>query len=76
MVKEVNLVKIVNVETNEEIVREMNADESEWFSTYKMESEKKLEFDSPEEVEKRKIAKSALLGKLGITEEEAKLLLS
>jgi hypothetical protein len=66
-----NVIKIVNVETGEEIVREMNADElAQW------EADKtKAEADKLAKAE-ASAAKAALLNKLGITEDEAKLLLS
>jgi len=65
------LVKIHNVETGEIIEREMNAEElAQW------EADKaKAEADAQAKAEAA-AAKAALLEKLGITEEEAKLLLS
>ncbi len=63
--------KIVNIETGEEIEREINAEESadivrrdELMQTIYLYQENKA------------IAKAALLAKLGITDDEAKLLLS
>ena len=64
------IVKIVNAETGEEIVREMNDTE---FAQY--------EIDSAEaaarlaESETKTIARQAVLNRLGLTEEEAALLL-
>ena len=64
------LIKIHNAETGEVIEREMNAEELA-----------QLEKDQAEELARREAlaqaaaAKAALLEKLGITEEEAKLLL-
>jgi hypothetical protein len=65
------MIKLVNATTGEEIEREMTSDEfaeweanrAEWVATQKIESEKAAH-------------KAALLTKLGITEDEAKLLLS
>ena len=66
-----NLIKIHNAETGEIIEREMNADELAQFELDKAKALAKVE------VEKAKAAsKAALLERLGITEEEAKLLLS
>ena len=65
------IIKIHNVETGEIIEREMNAEElAQWEADQakaKTEAEAKAEAAA---------AKVALLEKLGITEEEAKLLLS
>ena len=64
-------IKIHNVETGEVIEREMNADELQQYEA------DALAYVSAKEVEAAKAAKRvALLEKLGITEEEAKLLLS
>lgn len=64
-------VRIHNVETGEIIDREMNEIEfSDW------ENQKSEELAKNEELQKIALAKNALLEKLGITEEEAKLLLS
>lgn len=64
-------IKIVNVETGEEIEREMTADE------IAQQEANKVEALSAKEAEAAKAAeKAALLAKLGITEDEAKLLLS
>lgn len=64
-------IKFVNAETGEEIEREMTAEE---LAQHKkdiesIKEERKLEAE-------RKAKKEALLERLGITEEEAKLLLS
>jgi hypothetical protein len=64
-------VKIVNCETGEEIVREMNDDE---FAQY--EADQAAEVVRQAEAEAKANAKAALLEQLGITEEQAKLLLS
>lgn len=65
------IIKIVNATTGEEIEREMNAEE---FAIYQAREEAhaaaKAEFAAKAE------AKAALLERLGITEEEARLLLS
>jgi hypothetical protein len=65
------VIKIHNTETNEIIEREMNADElADWQASqlaYESEMQAKAELAA---------SKNALLNKLGITEEEAKLLLS
>jgi hypothetical protein len=65
------LIKIHNAETDEIIEREMNNQElAEWEASAvasKLENQKLLE---------NATAKAALLEKLGITEDEAKLLLS
>jgi len=61
---------IFDFETGEEIIREMNDEE---FVQYKLDkSEHELVLKNSE---KKTSAKSALLAKLGITEDEAKLLL-
>lgn len=65
------IIKIVNAETGEEIEREMTAEEiAQWEAD-------KTEAKAIADAEAAKVAeKSALLAKLGITEDEAKLLLS
>lgn len=64
-------IKIHNIETGEVIEREMNAEElAQW------EADKAIAQDVAKEEAKAAAAKAALLEKLGITEEEAKLLLS
>lgn len=64
------IIKIINLETNEEIEREMNAAE---FKEY--EARQKKEADIKAEAESKATARQALLTKLGITAEEAQLLL-
>jgi hypothetical protein len=63
-------VKIVNSETGEEIVRDMNADELAQLAIDKAAREAEAAVTAS-----KAIAKSALLERLGITEDEAKLLL-
>lgn len=64
-------IKIHNVDTGEVIEREMNAQElSQW------EEDKAIAAAKAEAAAEASAAKKALLEKLGITEEEAKLLLS
>jgi hypothetical protein len=63
-------VKIVNAETGEEIVREMNAEE---LAQYELDQ---TEFAAKEQAKaEQAVAKQVLLDKLGITQEEAALLL-
>lgn len=64
-------IKIHNVETDEVIEREMNAEELVQWETNQAKAQAELEAKVQAEA-----AKAALLEKLGITEEEAKLLLS
>jgi hypothetical protein len=64
------LIRIHNVETNEVIDREMNDAE---FAQY--EADKEAEAQYKAEAEAKAAARQALLNKLGITEEEARLLL-
>ena len=64
-------VRIHNIETNEVIDREMNDAE---FAAY--EAEKAAQAIVQAETDAKATAKSALLKKLGITAEEAQLLLS
>lgn len=64
-------IKIHNVETDEVIEREMNAEELAQWATNQAKAQAELEAKVQAEA-----AKAALLEKLGITEEEAKLLLS
>ena len=66
-----SLIKIVNIETGEEIEREMNADE-----LAQLELDKQTAANQLKAKQDAESAKNALLEKLGITEEEAKLLLS
>ncbi len=65
------IIKIHDVETNEVIEREMNDVEYAQYQTDII-----TEQTRKAEAEAQVIAKAALLAKLGITEEEAKLLLS
>ena len=68
-------IKIVNVETGEEIEREMTAEEIDPSLTWT--DEEKEEANLFESAKAQKAAdKAALLTKLGITESEAALLLS
>jgi hypothetical protein len=64
------IIKIHDVETGEVIEREMNAEEVAWFQ----------EVNAPYQPNDKEIAaaaeKAALLAKLGISADEAKLLLS
>ena len=64
-------VKIVNVETGEEIVRDMNAEELAQLET---DRENAKVFEAAKA--KAEADKAALLARLGLTEDEAKLLLS
>ncbi len=64
-------VKIVNAETGEEIVRDMNAAE-----LAQLEIDKASAQAQADEMATKAIEKAALLAKLGITDDEAKLLLS
>jgi hypothetical protein len=64
------IIKIVNVQTGEEIEREMTAEEfAKW------EADKALEAAREAAEAQKAAAKQALLDKLGITAEEAQLLL-
>lgn len=65
------MVQIIDCETGEEIVREMTADELKQHNKDLADSAK-----AKQEAEAVKAAKEALLTKLGITAEEAVLLLS
>lgn len=64
-------IKIINVTTGEEIEREMNAEELAQAEIDKENAELLKEADESKAAEKQ-----ALLDRLGITKEEAKLLLS
>ena len=68
-------IRIHNIETNEIIDREMSVEE---YKKFQQEEKKYLEFKANEEAEAEAKAaeKQALLAQLGITEEQAKLLLS
>jgi hypothetical protein len=63
-------IKIHNVETNETVEREMNADELAQYETDQAAAQARVT-----EAEAKEAARSALLDKLGITTDEAKLLL-
>jgi hypothetical protein len=64
-------VKLVNAQTGEETIREMNDDE---FAQWQID---KAKFEAAEQAKaEAETAKNALLAKLGITAEEAQLLLS
>lgn len=63
-------IRIFNCETGEEIVRDMNEDE-----LAQLEIDKKQALEEKKAQEARAAEKAALLAKLGITEDEAKLLL-
>jgi hypothetical protein len=65
------MIKIVNAETGDELEREMNAAEMKQFEKDKADFAIAIAA-----VEAKAQAKSALLVRLGITEDEAKLLLS
>ena len=65
------MVRIHNVETNEVIDREMNDQE---FAAF--EAEQQVRATAQAEAQAKATAKAALLAQLGITEEQAKLLLS
>jgi hypothetical protein len=65
------IIRIHNIETDEVVDREMNAAE---FKQY--EADQKANAARLIEAEQKATAKSALLEKLGITEDEAKLLLA
>jgi hypothetical protein len=65
------IIKIVNTATGEEIEREMNAEElAQW------EADKAKAELAKAEAEAKAVEKAALLDRLGITEDEAKLLLA
>jgi len=65
------MIRIHNTQTNEILDREMTDDE---FAQYEL--DKADDKQRRDEAEAKVTAKSALLNKLGITEDEAKLLLS
>jgi len=64
------IVKIHNIETDEIIEREMNDVE---FAQYQL--DEKMQIAISKEIESKAAEKAALLEKLGITADEAKLLL-
>lgn len=63
-------IRIFNCETGEEIVRDMNEDE-----LAQLETDKKQALKEKKAQEAKAAQKAALLERLGITEDEAKLLL-
>ena len=65
------IIKIVNAETGDELEREMNNVE---FAQFKADLDAEIARQS--EFQAKAAAKAALLERLGITEDEAKLLLS
>ncbi len=69
MAKSKPQVKIVNAETGEEIIRDANAEELAQMAIDNQESLKRKT-----ELETKALAKAELLDRLGITEDEAKLL--
>jgi hypothetical protein len=71
MTKSKPQIKIFNCETGEEIIRDANADE-----IAQMEIDAANAEARKAEAEAKAAAKAALLTQLGITEEQAKLLLS
>jgi hypothetical protein len=64
------IIKIVNAETGEEIEREMNVDELKQYQI-----DEKVQKDKLAAEQSNAAAKVALLERLGITEDEAALLL-
>jgi anti-sigma factor ChrR (cupin superfamily) len=68
------IIKIVNSSTGEEIEREMTAEEFAAYNAQIAEDETKV-LAQQQAANAAAAAKAALLDKLGITEEEAKLLL-
>jgi hypothetical protein len=66
-----NMIKIHNVETGEIVEREMNAEE-----LAQLEADNTKSADRAAEAEATAAQKTALLERLGITQDEAKLLLS
>lgn len=65
------MIKLVNAETGEEVEREMNAEELKQWDKDLAEAEAQKA-----EAKQKAFEKVALLAKLGITNDEAKLLLS
>ena len=65
------IIKIINTETGEEIEREMNAEELAQHKADEAQEIARLQAEATAAT-----AKAALLTKLGITDDEAKLLLS
>jgi hypothetical protein len=64
-------VKIVNVQTGEEIIRDMNAEE-----LVEYEANAAAQFAADTAAAQKSADRAALLAQLGITEEQAKLLLA
>lgn len=64
------LIRIHNIETDEIIDREMNDEE---FAQYEAEQEVKANAEA--EAEEKAAARQAILDRLGLTEDEAKILL-
>ena len=64
------IIKIINLETNEEIEREMNAAE---FKEY--EARQKKEADIKTEAAAKETAKAAILDRIGLTADELKTIL-
>ena len=75
MTKSKPQIKIVNCETGEEIVRDANADEIAQMELDAANAQARKS-EAEAEAEAKATAKAALLEQLGITEEQAKLLLS
>jgi hypothetical protein len=71
MTKSIPQVKIVNAKTGEEIIRDANAEE-----LAQMEIDNQELLQRKAEAEAKAQAKADLLGRLGITADEAKLLLA
>ncbi len=69
MAKSIPQAKIVNAETGEEIIRDANAEELAQMAIDNQES-----LQRKTELETKALAKAELLDRLGITEDEAKLL--
>lgn len=63
--------QVMNVETGEIQIVELSAEEKEMQEKYRL-----IDIELKSKIEQEATAKQALLNKLGITEEEAKLLLS
>ena len=71
MTKSIPQVKIVNAETGEEIIRDANTEE-----LAQMAIDNKESLQRKTELETKAFAKAELLDRLGITEDEVKLLLA
>ena len=70
MTKSTPQIKIVNVETGEEIIRDCNAKELAEMQIYQ-----ELQQQAQAEAEAKAAEKSALLARLGLTEDELKTIL-